>query len=116
MNNSYRMYFLYAFIGLILISCSKKSGGSVTSADTTAQVKYIDTLSPSISMKHQGGLCTQADFDRVKAKVTAQAEPWLSGWKKLIANSHAQTSYTANPTVKIIRGGNSAEEPLPDNY
>jgi hypothetical protein len=33
-----------------------------------------------------------------------------------LANSHAQLSYTANPTVKLIRGGNTPEEPLPDNY
>lgn len=65
---------------------------------------------------HPGGLHTQADFDRIKAKVDAGAEPWLSGWNKLINNSHSKLTYTPNPVVKLIRGGGSAEEPLPDNY
>ena len=76
----------------------------------------MDTLSPSTSMKHTGGLHTQADFDRIKSKLAANAEPWVSGWNKLIVNSHAQTAYVANPTVKLIRGGKSAEEPDADNY
>ena len=66
--------------------------------------------------KHEGGLHTQADFNRIKAKVDAGAEPWLSGWNKLINNSHSKLTYTPNPVVKLIRGGLSAEEPLPDNY
>ncbi|MGJ7030234.1 alginate lyase family protein [Niabella hirudinis] len=75
----------------------------------------IDTLAPSVALKH-GGLHTMADFGRVKAKIAANAEPWISGWNKLIANSHAQAGYTANPTVKLIRGGGSREEPEADNY
>ena len=65
---------------------------------------------------HPGLLHTQADFDRMKVKVNASAEPWLSGWNKLIANSHSQLSYNPSPVVKLIRGGGSTEEPLPDNY
>lgn len=98
--------------------CCKKngdSGGSTDGSDTIA-AKYIDTLSPTTPMKHAGGLNTPADFDRIRQKVSTQTEPWYSGWQKLVANSHAQSSYVANPTVKLIRGGNSAEEPDPDNY
>jgi len=65
---------------------------------------------------HPGLLHSQADFDRMKVKVNASAEPWLSGWNKLIANSHSQLSYNPSPVVKLIRGGGSTEEPLPDNY
>jgi hypothetical protein len=104
---------------LSLNSCSKKNGsnGSESGNDTTASVKpTIDTLNPSVAMKHPGGLCNQADFVRMKTKVAANAEPWISGWNKLVANSHAQVNYTAHPTAKIIRGGNSPEEPQPDNY
>ncbi|THU41076.1 cell wall anchor protein [Niastella caeni] len=97
--------------------CCKKNGDSGGSTDDdNVVVKYIDTLSPTTPMKHEGGLNTQADFTRIRQKVSAQAEPWFSGWQKLVANSHAQTSYVANPTVKLVRGGNSAEEPDPDNY
>ena len=104
-------YFLSA------ISCKKSevSGGGDNDSTVTV-IESIDTLSSSVPMKHPGGVCTQSDFDRIKGKVDAGAEPWVSGWNKLIVNSHAQITYTAHPTTKIIRGGNSTEEPLPDNY
>ena len=65
---------------------------------------------------HPGMLHTQEDFDRIKSKVDAEEQPWLDGWNVLIANSHASLSYTPNPVVKLIRGGNSREEPEADNY
>ncbi|HWK05038.1 MAG TPA: alginate lyase family protein [Puia sp.] len=103
--------------GLLWVSCGKSGGaGSATKTDTTATttIKYIDTLPDNTPMTHPGGLQVAEDFVRMKANLTT--EPWLSGWNKLIANSHAQLSYSPNPTVKLIRGGSSAEEPDPDNY
>ncbi|MDO8928152.1 MAG: alginate lyase family protein, partial [Bacteroidota bacterium] len=90
--------------------------GTETPNDTipVSTVTLIDTLAPTVPMKHDGAYYTQADIDRAKANLTT--EPWASGWNKLINNSHAQTSYIAQPTVKIIRGGNRPEEPDPDNY
>ncbi|MEO6729652.1 MAG: alginate lyase family protein [Ferruginibacter sp.] len=117
MSKHYKIILLFVCVVVVSNSCSKKeklSGNSST--DTTPAIKYIDTLAPSIQMKHVGGLHTPADFSRIRFKVTAQAEPWNSGWNKLTANSHAQPGYIANPTVKLIRGGKSAEEPEPDNY
>jgi hypothetical protein len=117
MYSSCKIFFLSAFMVLALASCSKKEGGvNASTKDTTAAIKYIDTLAPSTAMKHTGGLHISADFDRIKAKLAVNAEPWLSGWNKLIANSHAQLSYNPNPVEKLIRGGSSAEEPEPDNY
>src|SRR6266542_3892293 len=111
------LFFLIVVSGSTLVlSCKKGEGKTpVSPVDTITTIKYIDTLPPSTAMKHTGGLQTQADFDRIKTKVNAQAEPWYSGWNKLIANSHAQLSYTAGPTALLIRGGSSAEQPLPDN-
>lgn len=112
-----KIMFMCCFISVAGGACKKNMGSNNTpAADTTKTltVKYIDTLAPTIALKHPGGLITQADIDRIKANLST--DPWLSGWNKLIANAHAQTSYTAHPTVKIIRGGNSREEPQPDNY
>jgi hypothetical protein len=60
---------------------------------------------------HPGGLHTEADFARMRAKVAAGAQPWLSGWAMLTNNSHAQLSYTPNPQPVIYRGydGTNAE-------
>lgn len=99
-------------------SCKKgNSTDGVTGTDTTTTptaIKYIDTLPPTTVMKHQGALIADADIAGIKANIGT--EPWASGWNKLVANAHAQISYTARPTVKLIRGGNSTEEPDPDNY
>jgi len=104
-------------LSFLVLSCSKSGKGGESSTDTTTTtgvIKYIDTLSPSTPLKHPGGLITQDDVDRIKANLGV--DPWLSGWNKLTANAHAQATYVASPTVKLIRGGNSVEEPNPDNY
>jgi hypothetical protein len=98
-------------------SGSNEGGSSVTPPDPKPEpeMTYIDTLSPSVPMK-RGGLHTEEDFKRVRQKLAAGEEPWLSGWNKLVSNPRAQTTWKANPVVKLIRGGNSREEPDPDNY
>ncbi|MCD0443843.1 alginate lyase family protein [Glycomyces sp. A-F 0318] len=60
---------------------------------------------------HPGMLHTQADFDRMAAKVDAGLEPWLSGWNRLTANGRAQSTWTARPTAVIIRGGTGQNYP-----
>lgn len=122
--NFYRLIIPMLFIGILgmVVACSKSSvedepkGGEEPVDPVEPPTLVIDTLAPSVAMKHDGALHTEADFARVRAKLEAGAEPWVSGWNKLTANSHAQASYTANPVVKLVRGGNSAEEPDPDNY
>lgn len=102
------------------MACSKgpaSNPGSIVDTTTNQNtIKYIDTFPHSKPFVHDGMLHKQSDFDRMKTQIAAQEQPWLSGWNKLIANSHAQLSYNANPVAKLIRGGSSAEEPEPDNY
>ena len=107
---------LLVMFGLSFTTCKKNIDPGTETPDDTIPVTVtpIDTLAPTVPMKHDGAYYTQADIDRAKANLTT--EPWASGWDKLINNCHAQTSYTAQPTVKIIRGGNRPEEPDPDNY
>jgi hypothetical protein len=111
---------LTLFGSTAIISCSKSSsGGDETPTDTTSVtsgIKFIDTLPGSTPMVHPGGLHIAEDFTRIKAALASNSEPWASGYNKLTANSHAQLSYMPNPVVKLIRGGNSREEPDPDNY
>lgn len=103
------------------LSCSDKpeiennGGGDVPPPTPTPEVVLIDTLEPSVPLKRVG-LHTDVDFKRIRAKLDAKEEPWQSGWEKLIANPRAQITWKANPTEVLIRGGNSAEEPNPDNY
>ncbi|QOL14913.1 alginate lyase family protein [Dickeya dianthicola] len=56
---------------------------------------------------HPGLLHTQADFERIKTQLANDAEPWKSGWNKLIGNSHASLNWKANPVEIVYRGANS---------
>jgi autotransporter-associated beta strand protein len=59
---------------------------------------------------HPGGLHTQADFDRMKAKVAANASPWVDSYNQLANNALAQTWWPWDPQVQIFRGVS------PNNY
>jgi hypothetical protein len=45
--------------------------------------------------------------------VEAGQEPWVSGWQKLTANSHAQLDWTARPAAMVYRGADGTN---PENY
>jgi hypothetical protein len=54
---------------------------------------------------HPGGLHTQADFDRMAAKVAAGEQPWKATWDKLIADPHAQLTWNPAAVSCICRTG-----------
>ncbi|WP_328993381.1 alginate lyase family protein [Kribbella sp. NBC_01245] len=54
---------------------------------------------------HPGGLHNWGDLNRAKVRVAAGNDPWLAGWNRLTANSHAQSTWRPNPQATIIRGG-----------
>jgi len=54
---------------------------------------------------HPGCLHTQADFDRIKAQITANEPSVVQDYAKLTNNSHSSSSYSPNPQASIIRGG-----------
>jgi len=68
----------------------------------------IAGLSPAVfgqAFTHPGCLSTPADFARMNTKVVQLAQsPWNDSWNILIANSHAQSGYTPNPQVNLVRG------------
>lgn len=63
---------------------------------------------------HPGMMHTQADFDRIKAKLAAKESPYVEGYAKLMANSHAQLTYSPAPTKWIVRG--AAVDGVGENY
>lgn len=113
-------FVLALLLSVSMIDCSKKGSEEPDDlADTTGLVtnKFIDTLPVGTPFKHPGTLHTADDFLRIKAMLASAQEPWLSGYARLVANKHAQSNYPMQgPTVKLIRGGGSREEPDPDNY
>jgi hypothetical protein len=62
---------------------------------------------------HPGLLHSQQDFERMRAKVAAGAQPWTAGWERLVANPHAALTWTAQPVSIVYRGANGTN---PENY
>ncbi len=80
-------------------SGSATSGTSTDTSGSTAKVQRFT---------HPGLLHTEADFARMRAKVAAQATPWIDGWNVLTANSHTSLSRNPNPQAAIYRGNDGA--------
>ncbi|MFG2376472.1 alginate lyase family protein [Streptomyces sp. NPDC048504] len=53
---------------------------------------------------HPGMLHTQADFDRMAAKVKAGVGLWKEGYAKLAANPRGASTWKPNPLATVIRG------------
>jgi len=96
------------------------AGGSGLSADggtagvgDAGGVGGADAGGATGGFLHPGLLHSDADFARMKTKVDAGTEPWLSGWQKLTANAHAQLTWTARPSAMVYRGADGTH---PQNY
>ncbi|GAB4030276.1 hypothetical protein GCM10028774_04550 [Spirosoma jeollabukense] len=78
-----------------------------------AFVFVVSQASFAQSFVHPGLLHKQADLDRMKAKIDANAQPWKASWDILVANSHSSlTRAFTNPVpATIYRGfdGTNAE-------
>jgi len=76
-------------------------------ADVPAVAPVADPAPASQPRKfaHPGLLHTEADFERMRTKVAAKAQPWLSGWNALTSNGRAQLGATPRPLATVIRGG-----------
>lgn len=60
---------------------------------------------PDEGFNHPGVLSTDADFDRMRDKVTGEEEPWLSGWQALTGDGYSQLGRDPRPLEELIRGG-----------
>lgn len=106
-----------AIIGcLSFIGCTYEYGLPKENAEETTTVIEDVKMPANMVLVHPGLLHSKADFDRMKTKVANQVDPWISGYNKLISNKHALLSYVMKgPVVKLVGGGNSVEEPDPNN-
>ncbi|QUP55678.1 hypothetical protein GO998_18130 (plasmid) [Ralstonia syzygii] len=122
-----RRHFMYG-LGAVLVVSGCGGGGDAGSDGTTATATTSSTGTPASgtgttssttsgtstdtsgstatvqSFTHPGLLHTETDFARMRAKVAAQAAPWIDGWNVLIANGHTSLSRNPNPQAAIYRG------------
>lgn len=85
-------------------ACSPEFKNGVSDIDS-----WEDNTSYEFTINHPCLVHTQADFDRVKAKVEQQAQPWYDGWNELLESKYADPDRAHSPQKEIIRhsqGGN----------
>lgn len=115
----YNWIFFGIIFSLLLLSCEDDEGTSKPKEeeDTPKEEEEDEfVIDENKTFVHPGLLHSQEDFERIKLKVSSGEEPWISGWNALIENTHSHLSYNPSPTIKLIRGGSSREEPESDNY
>lgn len=74
-------------------------------ASASASARATASVGPRAGIVHPGALHTQADFERMAAKVKAGAQPWKAGWDRLVANGRSRSTWTPRPLATIVRGG-----------
>src|SRR5688500_5320790 len=78
--------------------------------------RFIKALSTGISLLafaatahaqfvHPGCLSTQADLNRMKAKVDTGAQPWKGGYDRLVAAPYGQLGHTPSPQPILYASG-----------
>ena len=68
---------------------------------------------PRTTFVHPGLLHSETDFDRMRDRVMADAQPWRQGWDRLVANAHAQLTWNPRPAAIVFRGNDGM---TPQNY
>lgn len=110
-------FFLLSAIGLVWGSKSYDHGDSSSLASLARSSEIANPPSRSHlardSFQHPGLLQSSADFDRIRAKVNAGAEPWTTAWNKFLQSPYTSSSYSPNPAETIYRGYDGTN---PENY
>ncbi|MEO7494572.1 MAG: LamG-like jellyroll fold domain-containing protein [Massilia sp.] len=89
---------------LSLSGCGGAAETSTAAPGAAAPTLLADAL-VARTFIHPGLLHTEADFTRMRAKVTAGAQPWLDGWNALLANGYSQLGTAPRALQTVIRGG-----------
>jgi hypothetical protein len=61
-------------------------------------------IQSSFGIVHPGMLHTEADFTRMRTKVTAATQPWKGSWDLLVASANSQNTWGPRAVVTINRG------------
>ena len=74
------------------------SGGSLLSGTRAAAATAATS-----TYAHPGLVHTLSDLERISAQYGA--EPWVSGWGRLVGNGRSSAGWTPRPLATVIRGG-----------
>ncbi|CAN7502241.1 alginate lyase family protein [Pseudoduganella sp. LjRoot289] len=102
-----RRSFLYSLSAIALTACGGGAGELLSAAAPRVAVR----AGAPTPFTHPGLLHTSADFTRMAAKYTTS--PWSDSWALLIANGHAQSTYSPSPQAVVYRGSDGVHA---ENY
>ncbi|XAH24485.1 LamG-like jellyroll fold domain-containing protein [Xylophilus sp. GW821-FHT01B05] len=114
-NNSslQRRSFVMGAVGLVALGTTACGGGSSSDGGAGTANSALSAEVPATSAAaattrtfvHPGLLHTEADFERMRTKVNAGAQPWTSGWNALTSNGRSQLGTPPRPLATVVRGG-----------
>ncbi|MFF4504220.1 alginate lyase family protein [Streptomyces sp. NPDC001401] len=87
----------------------KAAGAATGAVGIGTGVAASPATAARTSFAHPGMLHTQADLERMAAKVKAGAAPYTAGFARLTANRHSQSTWRPNPLTTAIRGGSGVQ-------
>ncbi|MBE9599828.1 alginate lyase family protein [Pedobacter sp. MC2016-24] len=93
---------IYACFGTLILSvtsCKPEFSNGPSDIDSWPSDQTIE-------FKHPGLVHSNEDFDYVRNKVNAQAQPWYIGYQTLLSSPRAQLNYTPSPVEIIVRTAN----------
>ncbi len=99
-------------VSVPLCACDKQPAKQSVSSSSTSANTPVLAVTAVTSYAHPGMLHTAADFTRMISKVNAGTQPQLSGWNKLLANSHSSSTYVMKGPVDTVYRGTGT----PENY
>ena len=102
-----RRAFMVSVGGATVLGAAGCGGPEEGEAQGTAAMALTQqpTATAAKVFRHPGLLHTQEDFERMRTKVAAQAQPWISGWNALTSSSRSQLDRTPRPLEWVVRGG-----------
>ncbi|MFD3503250.1 alginate lyase family protein [Streptomyces sp. NPDC058678] len=93
------------FLQITAVGAGAAAGAALTGADQAAAV-----TSGLTSLTHPGVLHSRADLDRIRTKVAAGTEPWLSGYNAFAADFFSRSSYVvAGGRATVTRGSDTED-------
>ncbi len=101
-----RFRFLPRLLALGLAASAAALSAAPSSGDAAAAGRLLPKLDTPPPYRrgpflHPGGLHTQADLDRMKAKVAAAETPWVEGWRALAEDPLSQADYRPAPKANL---------------
>ncbi|MCW0366117.1 hypothetical protein NB699_001100 [Xanthomonas sacchari] len=103
-----RRTFLLGTAGALALGITARAVGASPASARLRHVGGADALATAASgmsgIVHPGLLVTEADLQRIRDKLAANAEPWVGGWNMMLKTNDTNLDATPRPLAVVTRG------------